>query len=364
MTITARALTVRNFRSYDEYLLELSAGTTVLVGPNAAGKTNLVEGLQLCCSASSFRRPSPSDLVRAGAASCALELSLEGEGRRLELGLAVEDGKRSFVRNGKRCRASSIRGVLPAVLFCPDDLDMVKRGARVRRDALDGFGVQLNAAYAQLVSSYSRAVEQRNSLLRDPSASRDLLAAWDEAVVRAGAAVLQHRAALLERIRTHLVEACRTIAPRETVDVRYRSTVLPDGAAPSREEVEGMFRDALAASAAEEARRGMTLVGPHRDEVEFLIDGRPARSFASQGQQRSIVLAWKVAEVDVTRDILGRPPILLLDDVMSELDAARRGAITALAADEVQTVITTTNLGYFDGATLDAAHIVQIGGVR
>lgn len=367
MSITARALTVRDFRSYIDYRLDLSAGTTVLVGPNAAGKTNLVEALQLCCSAASFRRPSPSDLVRQGASSCALELALEGEGRVLELGLAVEDGKRSFVRNGKRCRASSIRGVLPSVLFCPDDLDMVKRGARVRREALDGFGVQLNAGYAQLVSSYGRAVEQRNSLLKDPTAPRDLLAAWDEAVVVAGSAVLQHRRALLERVRSHFVAAHASIAPRETVDVRYRSTVLPNPASDlpcGREEIAGLFRSALAAASSEESRRGMTLVGPHRDEVEFLIDGRAARSFASQGQQRSLVLAWKVAEVRVTRDILGRPPLLLLDDVMSELDAVRRAAIMDLAADEVQTVITTTNLGYFDEGTLGSSRVVEIGGAR
>ena len=367
MSIVARTLAVRNFRSYADYILELSAGTTVLVGPNAAGKTNLVEALQLCCSAASFRRPSPADLVRQGAHRCAIELALEGEGRVLELGVAVDDGKRSFVRNGKRCRAASIRGVLPSVLFCPDDLDMVKRGARVRREALDGFGVQLNAGYAQLVSSYARAVEQRNSLLKDPCASRDLLFAWDEALVRTGSAVLQHRSALLERVRAHLVAAYAAIAPRETVDVRYRSTVLPDadtGLPRDREQIADLFRAALASCAPEEARRGMTLVGPHRDEVEFLVDGRPARSFASQGQQRSLVLAWKVAEVRVTRDILGRPPLLLLDDVMSELDAVRRAAIMGLAADEVQTVITTTNLGYFDEGTLESSRVVRIGGDR
>ena len=121
--------------------------------------------------------------------------------------------------------------------------------------------------------------------------------------------------------------------------------------------------DTLAQRREDELRRGCTLVGPHRDEVLFTIDGRSARDFGSQGQQRSIVLAWKIAEVQVTRDILGRYPLLLLDDVMSELDAARRDAIVGFIADEIQTVITTTNLGYFADDMLQRARVIRIGDV-
>ena len=359
MSILARELSVLDYRSFDSFTLGLSSGVNVLVGHNAAGKTNLVEALQLLTAGQSFRKPSPAQLVREGCERGRAELSLEGEGRSLAMGLSFEEGKRSFTRNGKRTTAAGIRGVLPSVLFCPDHLDMVKRSASVRRAALDDFGIQLNDRYARLVGAYERTVEQRNNLLKDPYPDRALLAAWDESLAQTGAALLAHRRALLERVRSHVVEAYREIAPRERADVSYVSSIgeLPD----DRERIAGAFLSALEASRADELRRGMTLVGPHRDEVLLTIDGRPARDFGSQGQQRSLVLAWKVAEVRVTRDILGRAPLLLLDDVMSELDAARREAFLAFIGDGVQTVITTTNLGYFSPGVLDQAKVVRIG---
>lgn len=154
MSITAMELSVVNYRSFDECVLALSPHVTVLVGRNAVGKTNLVEGLQLLTAGSSFRKPSPSELLREGASTGRARLSLAGDGRALEMGLELADGKRAFTRNGKRTTAAGVRGVLPSVLFCPDDLDMVKRSASVRRAALDSFGVQLNAQYAKLLSAY------------------------------------------------------------------------------------------------------------------------------------------------------------------------------------------------------------------
>ena len=366
MTILARRLDVVRYRSFDEYALELSPGVTVLVGHNAAGKTNLIEALQLLTSGASFRKPAPAELVRMGEDACRMDLSLEGEGRVLDLGLEVARGKRSFRRNGKRCTAAGVRGVLPSVLFCPDHLDMVKRSAGVRRAALDDFGIQLNEQYAKLVGSYERIVEQRNTLLKESYCSRELLEAWNESLAAAGSQLLVHRQALLRRISQHLVETYGTISGGEDVSVRYVSTVgdpaLWEGAEDPRAKARDMFLEALTERADDELRRGMTLVGPHRDEVAFSIDGRDARAFASQGQQRSLVLAWKVAEVEVSRDILGRFPLLLLDDVMSELDGSRRAAFMGFVADGIQTVITTTNLGYFEREMLDRAKVVTVGG--
>lgn len=374
MSIYARTLSVTEYRSFPSFELDLARGVTVLVGHNAVGKTNLVEALQLLTSGRSFRKPSPRELVRAGGSRCSMKLTLEGEGRVIDMGCVVEDGKRSFMRNGKRCRAAGVRGVVPSVLFCPDDLDLVKRGARLRREALDGFGIQLNESYAQLASTYERTVEQRNSLLKEPFCTRDLLDAWNDSIASTGAALTVHRLALLSRIREHLIDVYAGLSGGEAADVSYApswgasdATVLPAAAdASSRadriEAVRSRIASALEERAGEELRRGITLVGPHRDEIAFTIDGRDARTFASQGQQRSLVLAWKIAEVEVTREILGRPPLLLLDDVMSELDETRRQAFLGLVGGGVQTVITTTNLGYFDDSALDRAKVVKIGG--
>lgn len=374
MSIYARTLAVTEYRSFPSFELDLARGVTVLVGHNAVGKTNLVEALQLLTSGRSFRKPSPRELVRAGGTRCSMKLTLEGEGRVIDMGCVVEDGKRSFMRNGKRCRAAGVRGVVPSVLFCPDDLDLVKRGARLRREALDGFGIQLNESYAQLASTYERTVEQRNSLLKEPFCTRDLLDAWNDSIASTGATLTVHRLALLSRIREHLIDVYAGLSGGEAADVSYvpswdaSAAIMLSAAADASmradriEAVRARIAAALDNRAGEELRRGITLVGPHRDEVAFTIDGRDARTFASQGQQRSLVLAWKIAEVEVTREILGRPPLLLLDDVMSELDETRRQAFLGLVGGGVQTVITTTNLGYFDDSALERAKVVKIGG--
>ena len=365
MTMFARNLSVARYRSFDSYRLDLDEGVTVLAGPNAAGKTNLIEALQLLTSGTSFRHPTAGELVHDGTGSCKLELRLEGDGRVLDMGLGVEDGKRSFSRNGKRCSAAGVRGVLPSVLFCPDHLDMVKRGASVRRSALDDFGVQLSARYADLVSTYGRCVTQRNALLKETWCCREMLGAWNDSIARAGSALLVHRLSLLDRLAGHVRAAYGQVASGEDAGVSYVSTLGDLPQTEGHEELkdwayEHMFA-ALDERADEEMRRGVTLVGPHRDEIEFSVAGRSARSFASQGQQRTLVLAWKVAEVAVARDILGTAPLLLLDDVMSELDAGRRGAFLQLIGDDIQTVITTTNLGYFTDDLLDRAKVVSMG---
>lgn len=359
MGLSATSLAVLNYRSFGEYVLEPDPGITVLVGRNAAGKTNLIEALQLLTAGQSFRRPRPRELLREGCTSGRMELALVGDGRHLTTGCELEVDRRSFTLNGKRVQASSIRGNLPSILFCPDDLDMVKRSASVRREAIDDFGVQLSGQYAKLVSSYERIVSQRNNLLKDPDCTPDLLAAWDESLVATGSALLMHRLSLLERVSDRLVAAYGGIAPGERLEVAYRSSIGGDPA--DRDEAAALFSSSLVRNRDEEFRRGLTLTGPHRDDISFLIDGRSAREFGSQGQQRSIVLAWKIAEVEVTHDILGKSPILLLDDVMSELDAARREAVVSFVRGEMQTIMTTTNLGYFSNGMLDGAKVVEIG---
>lgn len=363
MAIFAHALAVSGYRSYDLFDLDLADGVNVLVGPNAAGKTNLIEAVQLLTAGQSFRRPSPRDLVREGADRARIALRLEGEGRIVDMACEIEAGKRRFTRNGKHVSAGGVRGVLPSVLFCPDHLDMVKRSAGVRRQALDDFGCQLNEAYAALVAGYERTLEQRNSLLREGAATPALLAAWDEALASAGAALVLHRKALLARLGERLAAVYAAIAPHEVARASYVSTLEVEGEELpcERGPLTERFLALLAEHRAEELRRGTTVIGPHRDEVLLEIDHRPARAFGSQGQQRSLVLAWKIAEVEVTHDILGRYPILLLDDVMSELDAARRDAIVRFIEGEIQTVITTTNLGYFGEDVLGPAKVVRIG---
>lgn len=348
----------RNFRLRD---IEFSDGMTVLVGPNATGKTNTVEALQMLTAGTSFRRPRAHDLILEGEERARISSRLEGDGRVVDVACEITPQRRRFVRNGKTCHATDLSSTLMSVLFCPDDLSFVKQGARYRREELDGFGEEANAGYRRVATAYSRSIEQRNRLLREPVPDLSLLDAWDASVARGGAALLAARLRLFGRLRGHLREVYARVSDKDVLDCRYVSTLGEEVEGMSRDELAVLFSERLSAGRQDDLRRQQTLIGPHRDDIIFTIDGRDARNFGSQGQQRSIVLAWKMAEVKLSHEILGEQPVLLLDDVMSELDARRRDAVIRFVQEGIQTVITTTTLGYFPEPLLREAAVVRFG---
>ena len=360
MGLVVTRMSLHDWRNFADLAIDLSGGLTVLCGPNATGKTNTVEALQLCTAGMSFRHPRTPDLVRSGADAGFARARLEGDGRVVDVAAVVRDGRRRFERNGKPCRPQDLSATLMSVLFCPDDLSLVKGSARYRRDELDGFGAQANASYRKVARTYARSVEQRNRLLKDPSCDLSLLFAWDASVALGGATLLHARLALFDRLRNHVRTIYEQVA-NEPMDCAYVSSVGEGVAGLSRDELRDLFLDQLERRRDEELRRGVTLVGPQRDDVTFTIAGRDARAFGSQGQQRSVVLAWKMAEVAIAREVLGEQPLLLLDDVMSELDASRRDAMTRFVQGGIQTVVTTTNLSYFPAELLEAAEVVSYG---
>ena len=362
MGLLVTDLRLADFRSFERLEVALSPTVTVLVGPNAAGKTNTVEALQLLTAGYSFRRPTPRQLVREGAESARIDARLSGDGRVLDVRCDVTPARRLFSRNGKRCQAADMPEVLMSVLFSPDDLALVKRGASGRRDELDDFGRQANRGYANVLSAYQRSIEQRNRLLKDPSPDEGLLAAWDASVALGAATLLSARLRLFSRLAERTSEVYGKISGGERLECSYVCTLGEGAGELTRDELRDAMLAALEASRAEDLRRGQTCVGPHRDDVEFLIEGRPARAFGSQGQQRSVALALKMAEVEVSGEILGSRPVLLLDDVMSELDESRREAVVQFVRGGIQTVITTTNLGYFSPSLLEGAEVVSFGG--
>ena len=362
MGLLVTELSLADFRSFERRRVSLSPTTTVLVGPNAAGKTNTVEALQLLTAGCSFRRPKPRELVREGAESARIDARLEGDGRVVDLRCDVTASRRQFSRNGKRCQAADMPESLMSVLFTPDDLSLVKRGASNRRDELDGFGRQANRGYSNVLAAYQRSVEQRNRLLKDEFPDPGLLDAWDASVALGGATLLEARLRLFSRLAEKVAEIYAELSRGERLECSYVCTLGDDVFGQSRDALRERFAAVLAERRGEDLRRQQTCAGPHRDDVTFLIDGRDARAFGSQGQQRSVALALKMAEVELADEILGSRPLLLLDDVMSELDARRRDAVVRFAQRGIQTVITTTNLGYFTGELLDASEVVRFGG--
>ena len=361
MGLLVTELALADFRSFERLGVALSPGVTVFVGPNAAGKTNTVEALQLLTSGQSFRRPTPSQLVRDGAESARIDARLEGDGRVLDARLDVVAGRRQFSRNGKRCQAADMPGELMSVLFSPDDLALVKRGASVRRDEIDDFGRQANRGYANVLAAYLRSVEQRNRLLKDEFPDEGLIEAWDSSVSLGGATLLHARLRLFSRLADRVSEVYGRVSGGEELVCSYSSTLGEGVEGLTRDELRDLFYERLRAGRSDDLRRRQTCVGPHRDDVSFSIEGRDARSFGSQGQQRTVALAVKMAEVGLAEELLGSRPLLLLDDVMSELDESRREAVMSYVREGIQTVVTTTNLGYFSAELLDAAEVIRFG---
>ncbi len=263
-------------------------------------------------------------------------------------------GARKRIRvNGVARRAAALAGSLRTVLFAPEEMLLVTGSPSLRREAVDRLAGQRSPAYVRELSAYGRALQQRNGLLRrirEEQAGRDELRFWDTALLDAGAAVLAERHRLLAALDGPIAAAHAEIAPEEAavgrLSLRYQ-TNAPQQAGETP-------RDALARRLAETADKeiwnGTTLVGPHRDDVVFEMDGRPLAQFASRGQQRTAILAFKLAEVDLLTELDGHPPLLLLDDVFSELDPERRSHLVRRIADLPQAFVTTTTLEDLDPA--------------
>ena len=343
MGLRVQTLGMRDWRNFEDGDIDFSDGVTILVGPNAVGKTNSVEALQLLTAGASFRRPKPQQLIREGAETARITANLRGDGRVVDQACDVTPRKRTFSHNGKVCRSADMPRTLMSVLFNPDDLAIVKQGASQRRDEIDAFGRQAAASYGNLLAAYQRTVEQRNRLLKEPYPDLSLLDAWDASLAVGGAALLAARTKLFCRLADKMRPIYAAIADGEELGVEYRSA-LGEVVGVGRDELAVRLAAAIAAGREEDLRRQQTCVGPHRDDLVFFVRGREARTYGSQGQQRSVVLAWKMAEVEVASDVLGDKPLLLLD------------------GGGIQTVITTTNLGYFNKDLLAAAKVVDFDG--
>jgi DNA replication and repair protein RecF len=358
-------LQLEDFRNYGHKELDPHGAITILVGPNAAGKTNLVEAIQTVTTTESFRRPRWDELVRWGRPGAEVRLAASGASSAAELRLTVDaSGKREFFVNGSRKRRTSdVTGIVPCIVFTPDDLLMVKGSADRRRSALDAAAGQIWPTFRSARREYAKVLRQRNALMKEEGAGEQA-AAWDERLVELGSKVTAYRCRLLASLEPELSDAHERLAGGQSLELEYADrTGLDPGAwreAPGATAVEEAFRAELSRRRPDEAARRVSLVGPHRDDVVFLIEGRDARAFGSQGQQRTVALAWKMSEIAVVRGTTGRSPVLLLDDVMSELDEARRRSLLDTVVSDIQTIITTTNIGYFDEPTLAAAEVVRL----
>lgn len=337
-------LILRDFRNYEHLEFIPCPAVNILHGANAAGKTNVLEALNLVGLGRSHRGARDADMVRSDGAGYAVVADIDRQPvpMRIELLHRVGGRKEARLNGVRQPRLSDILGQFNVIIFSPEDLQLVKGSPVLRRRYLDFTLAQLSPAYGHALTRYNEALTQRNSLLRDVAsqrASHVVLDVWDEQLAENGAVLLRRRQTAMERIsELASLEHQRITEGREELQASYQPSPSLTGDGGTAE-----FLSALRESRPADLARGQTLVGPHRDDIHLQIAGRSGRQFASQGQQRTAALALKLAALSFIAAETGEHPVLLLDDVFSELDETRRRCLIETISDSIQTFITTTD---------------------
>ena len=356
-----RALELSHYRNYRHLVVNLDPCLNIFVGDNAQGKTNLMESVYLLATGRSHRTFRDTDLISWDGEEAQIKAQVEsGMGSfTMRVILARNHRKRFWVGGEELRRQSELLGYVNVVLFCPDDLQLVKGSPSLRRHFIDLCLAQVSKVYRHDLVSYNKVLQQRNNLLKDTVGDRgraDLLSIWDEQLIQYGSQVMHRRALAIELMAKFAAAShSRISGGDEILGMCYQpfyGNMRKVTSSISQEEIAQEFAKALDRSRSQELRRGTTLVGPQRDDIVFEIDGKDARQFASQGQQRTVVLATKLAELEFMREEVGEYPILLLDDVLSELDFSRRSAFLETIGNKVQTLLTTTDRGSFRSTDL------------
>ncbi|BAY52275.1 DNA repair and genetic recombination protein RecF [Thermostichus vulcanus NIES-2134] len=359
-----KSLHLRHFRNYSEQSVTFAAPKTILVGDNAQGKSNLLEAVEWLATLQSHRTHRDRDLIQQGHESAQIEATLERQGVPLDLAVSLRPSSGRVLRvNGCTVkRTADFLGQLNAVEFSCLDLELVRGTPAIRRNWLDRILLQLEPLYSQLLQTYQKALRQRNALLKQAGSQgwdEALWQAWNQQLVINGTRIIRRRQRLIERLAPLAQDWHRVLSgDRETLTLSYESHVpLGDG---TSEAIVAAFSEALATRRAIELLQKTSLVGPHRDDVGFCLNAQSARQFASQGQQRTLVLALKLAELALVESVVGDTPLLLLDDVLAELDLQRQGILLEVMGDRYQTLMTTTHLAPFAAPWRQQAQILKV----
>lgn len=358
-------LELHDFRNYHALRLEPASGLNLFVGPNAQGKTNLLESLYALATTKSTRARRDGEMIRFGAAACRMiaEVTRENAGDVIvEMAIGSSSGvgserKLVKVNHGKQPRVTDLIGNLNAVLFSSVDLDIIRGDPEERRRFLNYEIAQVSPRYVLALGSYRRALEQRNRLLKDMKyggagayGGVDFLDAWTAQLVEHGSKMVERRRAYLDKLSVHAASVHQALTEgRETLSVEYAPSFVMEPGVVTAEEVAEVYSQALKNLHREEIQRGTTLLGPQRDDLIFRVGGDTdsvvdVQRYGSQGQQRTAALSLRLAERRLIEEMVGEPPIVLLDDVLSDLDEKRRAQIFQLALSGGQTFLTTTDL--------------------
>jgi DNA replication and repair protein RecF len=397
MLLTRLALS--HFRNYAHLEIEFAPGITLLQGNNAQGKTNLLEAIFFLATARSPHAGAERELIHWGAASepipfARVQARVErGSGQTVELEIVLVTGEErdlSIARVSKRIKVNGINrralellGNLNVVLFLPEDLDIVFGSPGDRRRYLDTTLSQIDSTYSRALSQYAQVVEQRNALLkefRERSFNAAELEPWNNKLVENGAYLMARRAQAVNTYNELIAEIHpRLTAKHEVLKLHYQPTIPLDaftqpetrqlglGIAPPTaplEQISAAFKQQLADLRTKEVGAALTLVGPHRDDLRFTIDGVDMTTYASRGQGRTIAVSLKLAEIELMRAETGDEPVLLLDDVMSELDKPRRAALSHAILNAKQAIVSATDLDDFTDELLAKATVLRVNDGR
>jgi DNA replication and repair protein RecF len=361
--LLVRSLQITDFRNLAEVSLRPSATTTVLVGDNGQGKTNLLEALFFLMTLKPLRAGRLGELVRFGAERALVTAEIDGPGGLRRLSVQVDSSGRTAWLDGKvQDRLEGYFEGLAAVCFAPDDLLLVKGGPDGRRRFLDRAAFNRWPAVLAEARDYLRALRSRNAALR--TAPSEVEESFRDPLVRAGARILLRRRDVVEELSPRVELAFREIsgpeAPRAKLRYRPSGSIDLDGGESA---LADRLRAALADRIDRDRERGFTSIGPHMDDLGLTLGGRAARLYGSQGQQRALVLALKIAEIENIRALLGRPPLLLLDDVSSELDPEKNGFLLAyLRSLQGQAFLTTTDARLLEPAAGPETRFARVQG--
>ena len=335
------SIELKNYRNYDELHMDFSQGTNILYGDNAQGKTNVLEAIYVCATTKSHRGSKDKEIIQFDRDESHIKLNVRKNDipYRIDMHLKKNKAKGVAVNGVPIRKASELFGIVNVVFFSPEDLNLIKNGPAERRRFVDMELCQLNKLYVHSLVQYNRIVTQRNKLLKDLAFRPDYeetLDIWDMQLVEYGKEIIQYRKDFVEKLGTIIKPIHRNLSgDKESLRILYEPDVEADA-----------FEETLKRGRNQDLKQKTTLTGPHRDDLSFLVNDIDIRRFGSQGQQRTAALSLKLAEIELVENIVHDYPILLLDDVLSELDNNRQNQLLA-GINHIQTVITCTGLEDF-----------------
>lgn len=349
-----KSLELENFRNYGTLSVAFDSGTNILYGDNAQGKTNILEAIFLSATTKSHKGSKDRDIINFEANEAHIRTYVEKDGleNRVDMHLRKNKSKGIAINGQKIKKAADLLGLLNVVFFSPEDLSIIKNGPSERRRFVDMELCQLDSIYLNSLNSYNKIVNQRNKLLKELYLNpglKDTLCVWDAQLVSYGARIIERRSSFISQLNEIIYEIHRKLSGgKEALEIVYEPDVLPEH-----------FERKLADCQEKDIRFKQTSVGPHRDDFSFAANAVDIRRFGSQGQQRTAALSLKLAEIELVRRVTKDVPLLLLDDVLSELDSSRQNYLLNSIGD-IQTIITCTGLEEFVNNRFEINRVFEV----